>query len=985
MNQVLNELTQAIPGVVYQFRVNQDGSWQFCYLSEGIRELYELSPEEVYADQQVLSQCILEQDRGSHRASVELATQNRSPWMHEHRIITHGGKFKWIRGQALPSPQDDGSVLWNGILIDITDSKKTELRLLRLQKIYTAVLKADKLISRTRILPEAFRGICKIAVELGGMKMAWIGIPDASNDRILSVASYGEGTRYLDNIFISPRAGVPEGCGPTGTAFREQRFVVNQDYQNNLLTKPWHERSKTYDWGASASFPILRSGESYAVLTVYSAEKNAFDDESVSLLEELAADISHAVDRLDLELEHQEMARQHKQSEEIFQTLFQTVHQGVVYQNPNGQIMTANFAAETILGLSLDQMLGVTSIDLLWGAIHPDGTPFPGETHPAMVAIQTGKPVHNVVMGINSPSVNHTVWININVNPIFKEGSTELDYVYSTFDDITKQLQWEASLQESEQRFRSLANAAPVLMWIADTSKDCIWFNDTWLAYTGKTLEQEYGNGWVDGIHPDDFLQCLETYISHFDARLAFNMEYRLRGSDGEFRWFIDVGKPRFDERGEFCGYIGMLTDINERKKLEETMRFHQFSLSHANEEIFWIDEDARILDVNKAACVKLGYAEAEMKQLKVADIDLNFPADKWHEHWQQLKQEKNLRFESMHKMRNGRTYPTEIVANYFEYNGKEYNCAFVRDITEQKAFERRLKEKTDYLNTILNSEPECVKVLAADGSLLDMNQAGLDMLQVENVADVKEYGLINFVLPEFRPLFQQLLNDVFQEKTATLEFILCSKHGIQHWVDTHAAPLFGENGKVKALVAVTRDITEQVRLRKELENQARTDFLTGLPNRRYFLELAEQEFLRTLRYKKPLSILMMDIDFFKSVNDRYGHKAGDLVLQKLASVCIGILREVDVIGRMGGEEFAVLLPETPGTYATEVAERLRKALENAEVVIEDQVTALCFTVSIGVTSINSHKTTVDKMLQDADAALYQAKNTGRNKVVALF
>lgn len=102
----------------------------------------------------------------------------------------------------------------------------------------------------------------------------------------------------------------------------------------------------------------------------------------------------------------------------------------------------------------------------------------------------------------------------------------------------------------------------------------------------------------------------------------------------------------------------------------------------------------------------------------------------------------------------------------------------------------------------------------------------------------------------------------------------------------------------------------------------ARTDFLTRLPNRRYFFELAEQELSRTQRYNNPLLIMMMDIDFFKTVNDCYGHKAGDLVLQKLANVCLAVLREVDVIGRMGGEEFAILLPETSGCDAKEAAER---------------------------------------------------------------
>jgi diguanylate cyclase (GGDEF)-like protein/PAS domain S-box-containing protein len=428
-----------------------------------------------------------------------------------------------------------------------------------------------------------------------------------------------------------------------------------------------------------------------------------------------------------------------------------------------------------------------------------------------------------------------------------------------------------------------------------------------------------------------------------------------------------------------------MLTDINERKKLEETMRFHQFSLSHAGELIFWLSKDGRILDANPVTCSKLGYSETEIKQLMVSDIDPNYALDNWDEHWQQLKQQKTLRFESVHKKRNGKTYPTEIVANYFEYDGEEFNCAFVRDISEQKALERRLREQSNYLTTILNSEPECVKVLATDGSLLDMNHAGLKLLELESIAEAREYGLMNFILPEFKLPLQQLYHQVFQGKTGTLEFMLQGKYGRQRWVDSHAAPLYDETGKVKALVAVTRDITERVKLQKDLEDQARKDFLTGLPNRRYFLVLAEQELAHALRYSKPLSILMMDIDFFKSINDRYGHKTGDLVLQKLAIVCTATLRDVDVIGRMGGEEFAILLPETPGTYALDVAERIRCALENTEVIAEQYPAPLKFTVSIGVATLHNREMTVDTLLQDADAALYDAKNSGRNKVMSCF
>jgi diguanylate cyclase (GGDEF)-like protein/PAS domain S-box-containing protein len=423
--------------------------------------------------------------------------------------------------------------------------------------------------------------------------------------------------------------------------------------------------------------------------------------------------------------------------------------------------------------------------------------------------------------------------------------------------DVSERKKNEAALQESELRFRSLANAAPVLIWVAEPDKSCSWFNSSWLEYTGRSLEQEFGNGWAEGVHPDDLSLCLDIYTSCFEARQSFQMEYRLRGKDNQFHWFIDVGKPRMDAQGQFMGYIGMLTDINERKKIEEMIRFRQFSLDHAGEEVFWIDKDAHILDVNKLSCSKLGYSHEELCSLTVADVDPSFSMDKWPDHWQELKQSGSQRFQSFHKSRDGKVFPVEVVANYFEYDGEEYNCALVRDISDH------------------------------------------------------------------------------------------------------------------------------VRLLQELDHQAKTDFLTELANRRYFLELAEQELARCQRYGNSLSILMLDIDFFKTINDTYGHKAGDQVLQKLASVCKEILREVDVIGRIGGEEFAIFLPETPGQQAIEVAERICQALGSTKVPLENPIIELQFTVSIGVTTMITTQETVDNLLQKADAALYQAKNTGRNQVVA--
>lgn len=166
----------------------------------------------------------------------------------------------------------------------------------------------------------------------------------------------------------------------------------------------------------------------------------------------------------------------------------------------------------------------------------------------------------------------------------------------------------------------------------------------------------------------------------------------------------------------------------------------------------------------------------------------------------------------------------------------------------------------------------------------------------------------------------------------------------------------------------------------KILEEQAHLDFLTGLANRRYFLELAEQEIARTIRYGNALAVCMLDIDSFKKVNDTYGHKVGDIVLKKLSTIFSESLRTIDIVGRVGGEEFAILLPETDNNHALDVAERIRRLVENTKITLENGL-PLKFTISIGVAMFIDKDTNIDTLLHTADQALYQAKNSGRNRV----
>ncbi len=170
-----------------------------------------------------------------------------------------------------------------------------------------------------------------------------------------------------------------------------------------------------------------------------------------------------------------------------------------------------------------------------------------------------------------------------------------------------------------------------------------------------------------------------------------------------------------------------------------------------------------------------------------------------------------------------------------------------------------------------------------------------------------------------------------------------------------------------------------QFQLRQELEQQALTDSLTGLLNRRAVTKWAAEEFARTIRYDRPLSLLLLDIDFFKKVNDRYGHDVGDQVIVRLADTCKSALRVTDQVARWGGEEFLVVLPETSLSQALQLGERLRTSVEQQ--LVSTVQGDIRFTVSIGIAQLESG-VTFEELVDRSDQALYQAKQKGRNRTV---
>jgi diguanylate cyclase (GGDEF)-like protein len=210
-------------------------------------------------------------------------------------------------------------------------------------------------------------------------------------------------------------------------------------------------------------------------------------------------------------------------------------------------------------------------------------------------------------------------------------------------------------------------------------------------------------------------------------------------------------------------------------------------------------------------------------------------------------------------------------------------------------------------------------------------------------------------------------------------EILKYCKDGQTRWLDINVVPLRDAKGVITHFASVERDLTRYKKIERQLANMALFDSLTGTLNRPAFYQHAEKEFNRSKRYYRPLSVIMLDIDHFKQVNDQYGHHGGDQVLQIFAEACQEVIRSTDLMGRVGGEEFALLLPDTPMKAAFNLAERLRERINKYPYLAGDMLIEV--TASLGVAELQNDDGDFKSLLQRADEALYQAKHAGRNRV----
>jgi diguanylate cyclase (GGDEF)-like protein/PAS domain S-box-containing protein len=536
-------------------------------------------------------------------------------------------------------------------------------------------------------------------------------------------------------------------------------------------------------------------------------------------------------------------------------------------------------------------------------------------------------------------------------------------------------------LSESEIRFRTMADGAPVLIWLSGADKLAFWFNQVWLDFTGRTLEQEIGTGWISGLNPDDFERCMAIYSAAFDTRQRFELEYQLRRFDGEYRWLAVTGVPRFDQYGHFSGYIGSCLDITDLKRTEESL-IHQSEknlalLQNASDGITIMDGNANIIEVSKSFCDMLGYSRTEMMGMNVANWDCGFgsKAELMKAFRQQFETPTRSLFETQHRRKDGSIYDVEISGYPIQFDGALVLFNTCRDITQRK----QKDEELQLAASVFTHAREGIMITNAEGTVIEVNGTFTHITGYSRDEIIGQNPRILGSGRQDKSFYAAMWQALDEQGHWSGEIWNRRKNGEVYAEMLTTSAVRDANGKTQRYVALFSDITAIKEHQNQLEHIAHFDALTHLPNRVLLADRLQQAMAQVQRRGQKLTVAYLDLDGFKSVNDLHGHDVGDKLLIALANAMKDALREGDTLARIGGDEFVAVLIDLDSVESC--VPLLTRLLEAASARVQVGALTLQGTASIGVTIFpQGEGIDADQLFRQADQAMYQAKLAGKNR-----
>jgi PAS domain S-box-containing protein len=379
--------------------------------------------------------------------------------------------------------------------------------------------------------------------------------------------------------------------------------------------------------------------------------------------------------------------------------------------------------------------------------------------------------------------------------------------------DIHERKQAEEALRQSEERYRALIEASSQIVWTCDPLGRITDYSPSWRAYTGQILDQRGGYGYVECMHPDDREAVMDRWKNGLQKGTSVSAELRLLHHSGEWRWNHVRAVPIRDKAGTVVSWVGMYIDIHERKKAEERIKELAQELKMILDTLtvgVAFLKDRTVQWANTAHDKIYGFDIGESTALDTSTFYVDEAAYQrvGTEGYARLATGAEYTTEVEMKRKDGTRFWSSLTGRAVDPdNIEEGSIWMLQDITDRRRMATALQERENFLRTIIETEPDCIKLLSHDGSLLQMNRAGLSMIDAGSFDEVKGQCIYPLIVPEYRETFKAVTENAFRGKSGILEFEAVGLKGRRVWLETHAVPLRNEKDEVTSALGITRDI----------------------------------------------------------------------------------------------------------------------------------------------------------------------------------
>jgi diguanylate cyclase (GGDEF)-like protein/PAS domain S-box-containing protein len=665
-------------------------------------------------------------------------------------------------------------------------------------------------------------------------------------------------------------------------------------------------------------------------------------------------------------------------SEEHYRSLVELHPQIPWIADPSGAMTEVGPGWLEVTGTSPERALGTAWQD----ALHPDDL--------AAVAAQWRESVRagtafDVECRLGNPSEGRYRWFR-NRAAARKDADNKVVRWYGLLEDVHQQRIATDALRESESLFRLIADSVPVMMWLTDAQGNATYHSRQWLELTGQTAAEALGFGWSVVVHPDDRSMLLDAFERATRDHAQLQIEYRLRRANGEWAWVIDTGAPRLSDDGELLGYAGSVLDITERRAAEVALRDSEAAIRSIFDSspdcIRMLDLEGKPMLMNKAGRAIWGLGPTD----PVADLT-----------WRKIvcDGDRPRLISALELVRGGGTARLDlqvtdalgsqrcmdvVAAPVLAADGVPTGIVTIwRDITEAKTArvdaelaQRQAEAAASRLSVVLDSTMDAVLVVDRTWRVRYMNENALRLLGLDDSAIGADLWDLypDEVDGPFHNHYRRALDTgrpvSFEEYVSSLKM----------WLEVHASPT--EDG----LSIFFRDTSarreaeqERFQAQKQIYHMSRHDALTALPNRVLFRDTVEQH-LNRVDPDVLVGVLTLDLDGFKSVNDAYGHHAGDVLLRQVAERLTDCVGSENTVARLGGDEFAICMPALrDAAESVDMARRLVAAVSEP---FDLEGIHVSIGTSVGIAITPEDGDAVDQITKASDVALYRAKAMGR-------